>query len=128
MNGLATRHRSGRLTCLWQAVAWLCCGLTLFPAGMPVGSVLGAPPAIPFEAEGEERPPASEDQDSETESGKAEANGLAARRSRQRPQGRVSAVPLAWQAHLPHHHAGTAGYRLPVCSPFASGGLRPMRC
>jgi hypothetical protein len=129
MSWLPTRKPSGSLTCLGQVVVGLCCALALLPAGTPaLGQTLGSRALAHAIPEGEERPPMEDDEDSEGGSTKTEAKEQEARLLRQRRQGRTSAVAVSWNAHLPHHHAGTPGFSLPVCTPFARGAHLPLRC
>jgi hypothetical protein len=104
--------------------------LPLVPVSTPVFvSSLATGPALPWGAEGEERAPVQDDEESEGgQSAKPGGTEKEARLLRQRRHAWCPVVPHSWTAHLPHPHAGTAGFSPPVCTPFEWGARLPLRC
>jgi hypothetical protein len=119
---------------LWRrALALVCCFLAFLTSGSPsllFPSVSAqAAQADPGEAE-ERTPPVEEDDDGKDLDGQSsEATRSLNEQPGRHRRARQGSHTEAWLAHLPHRHAGTAGYSLPSHCPFSAGAaILPLRC
>lgn len=131
-NRPAMRMRRPRLGSLSRALAWLSCLLFLGTSVSP-GVLFPSPLAriAPLEStEHEERVPLEDEDDGKegSETGKEVSHFQHERNLRHRRSARHGGVGIAWLAHLPHPHAGTAGFVLPSSTPFGQSANLPLRC
>ncbi|MFO0844145.1 MAG: hypothetical protein U0797_17380 [Gemmataceae bacterium] len=111
----------------------VCCFLAFLTSGSPalLLPALSAQAAPAGSGEAEERtPPLEEDDEGKDLDGQdTEATRPQNEQPGRHRRARQGARTEAWLAHLPHRHAGTAGYSLPSHSPFSSGAAPlPLRC